>query len=173
MPDDPTKPTPPADPTKPDPKPGDLGDAGKKAIDTEREARKAAEARTKELEAEFGAMKTALAEAFGVKPDPKNKDADVLATIQQQLAGLQRDNTVLALANEHQITDKDDINLLRESRLEGDALAAMATRLKPAENKPGTPKPDASQGSKGEPTKPDALPGVPRMAQAFDDAMNN
>lgn len=131
------------------------------------EERKARQA----LEKEIGDLKKSIAQAFGIK-DEGDKGDDVLSTVQQQLADLQRDNAVLALANEHGITEKADIDLLKQSRLEGDALTAMAERLKPAETPSGTPKPDGSQGGKGEPSKPETLPGVPRLAQAFEDAFN-
>lgn len=150
-----------------DPKPDGLGDAGKKALDAERDARKEAEGKVKQLESDFGAMKTALMEAFGVKPDKGAETTDVLKQVQDQLAQMQRENAVLALANEHGITDKADIDLLKQSGLQGDALAAMAARLKPAETKPGTPKPDASQGGSGEATKPNPGPGLPRLAAAY------
>jgi hypothetical protein len=48
MADDPTKPDPEQDPAKP--KPDDLGDAGKKALDAERKARRDAEAKVSELQ---------------------------------------------------------------------------------------------------------------------------
>lgn len=167
---DPTDP--PADPPKADPKPDEpLGEGGKRALEAERTARKALEMQVAEL-APLKEQMTALAAAFGVKANEGDKGADVLATVQQQLAQIQRDNAVLALANEHGITDKGDLELLKSSALEGDALAGMAARLKPAESAPGTPKPDLSQGPKGDQPKPESLPGVPRMAQAFDDAMN-
>jgi len=166
--------TPPADPAKTDPKPDDepLGEGGKRALEAERTARKALEAQVADL-APLKEQMTALAAAFGVKADAGDKGADVLATVQQQLAQIQRENAVLALANEHGITDKSDLDLLKSSALEGDALAGMAARLKPADPGPGLPKPDGSQGGKGEPLKPEALPGVPRLAQAFDEALNN
>lgn len=157
---------PPGDP-KPDPKPDDepLGDGGKKALQAERDARKA-------LETEIADLKKSIAEAFGVKPSA-DKDADVLATVQQQLAEMKRESAVLRLANEHQITDADDLALLGATH-DPDAQAKLAARLaSKKDDGPSTPKPDLSQGPKGDTPKPDALPGVPRMAQAFDDAMNN
>lgn len=163
------KPDPVVDPKtnpKPDPKPDDepLGDGGKKALQAERDARKA-------LETEMADLKKSIAEAFGVKPSA-DKDADVLATVQKQLAEIRSESAVLRLANEHQITDKDDLALLGATQ-DPDAQAKLAARLAAKKDDgPGTPKPDLSQGPKGDPPKPDSLPGVPRLAAAFDDAMN-
>lgn len=137
----------------------------------ERKARQALEAQVAEL-APLKDQMVALAAVFGVKADPKAEDGQVLADIKAQVASLQRDNAVLALANAHGITDAADLNMLKASALEGEALDGLAQRLKPTAVDPkSTPKPDLSQGPKGDPVKPDSLPGVPRMAQAFDDAM--
>ena len=171
MADDPPK-DPPADPPKDD----DDGKGGKSAVladlAKERKARQALEDQVKEL-APLKEQMTALAAAFGVKPDAGNKDADVLATVQARMAQMERDSAVKDAAIAHGITEPKDLELLKSSALEGDALAAMAERLKPVaiDGKP-TPKPDLSQGGKGEPLKPETLPGVPRLAQAFEDAMN-
>ena len=178
--------------------PEGLGDAGRRALDAERARRKQAEdemralrgeegitalnrekqARTKAesdlaaLREELSGFKQTLAEAFGVKSEKGADDSIALKQVQESLAEIKRENAVLAVANQRGITDEADINRLRKSRLEGDDLADMADRLKPADPTPGTPKPDASQGPKGDPPKPDALPGVPRMAQALEDALN-
>ena len=128
-----------------------LGEGGKKALLAERNARKA-------LEGEMADLKKNLAAAFGIK-DEGDKDGDVLATVQivqTQLADLQHENKVLALANQHKITDNDDLDLLRGTR-DADALAKLAERLAPGDSaddgkqvkgpkKTGTPKPDGSQG---------------------------
>ena len=132
----------------------------------ERKARQALEDQVKEL-APLKEQMTALAAAFGVKPEVGAKESDVLATVQEQLAQMQRENAVLALANQHGITDQGDVDLLKSSGLSGDALSAMAARLKPAETKPGTPKPDASQGGTGEAQKVDPGPGLPRLQAAY------
>lgn len=152
----------------PDSSDSPLGEPGKKALDAERDARKEAEGKVKQLEADFGTMKSALMEAFGVKPEKGADATDVLKQVQDQLSQMQRENAVLALANEHGITDKADIDLLKQSGLQGDALATMAARLKPTgDPKPGTPKPDSSQGGSGDPAKPDPGPGYPRLAAAY------
>lgn len=162
---DPVK-DPKTDPAKDEPKADDepLGDGGKKALQAERDARKA-------LETELADFKKSIAEAFGAKP--ADKDADVLATVQQSLSEIKRESAVLRLANEHQITDKDDLELLAATH-DPDAQSKLAARLAAKKDDgPGTPKPDLSQGPKGDQPKPESLPGVPRMAAAFDDAMTN
>lgn len=160
----------------PKPDPDDDAKGSKSAVladlAKERKARQALEAQVADL-APLKDQMTALAAAFGVKPAEGDKGADLLASVQTQLSQIQRDNAVLAAANTHGITEQADLDLLKSSALEGDALTAMAERLKPtpADGKP-TPKPDLSQGGKGDAAKPETLPGVPRMAQAFEDAMN-
>lgn len=162
----------PADPPKPD---EPLGDAGKKALDAEREARKKAEGDLATLRTDFDAFRTTLAEATGVKPAKGDDGSEVLKQVQDTLAQIQRENVVLALANEHKITEADDLAILRGSTADADGMSALAKRLAPSEDaaKPGTPKPDKTQGPKGEPVKPDMPAGVPRMAAALDEAMNN
>lgn len=164
--------TPPAAPAPAEPaKPADaaLGEAGKRALDAERDARKEAEGKVKQLETDFGTMKSALLEAFGVKPEKGADTSDVLKQVQDQLSQMQRENAVLALANEHKITDKDDLDLLRATS-DDSARSKLAARLAAKaedDKKPGTPKPDATQGAKGEPAKPDPGPGYPRLAAAY------
>lgn len=149
-----------------------LGDKGKQAIDRMKAERDEAKRSAKALETDMAELRKSLAEAFGVKPDPSNDSAAVLATVQEQLADLKHESAVLRLANEHQITDADDLALLGATK-DPDAMGKLAARLAAKKDDgPSTPKPDLSQGSKGDQPKPESLPGVPRMAQAFDDAMN-
>lgn len=166
-------PTPDPSPT-PDPAPkgeqdkGDapLGEGGKKALDAERDARKAAEQELSKLRGEFDTFKSALTEAVGIKPE-KGKETDTLTQVQQQLAQMQLENDVLRLATQHKITDSDDLDLLR-SATDAQAREKLAGRLaaKAAET-PGTPKPDATQGGKGDPAAPDPGPGFPRLMAAY------
>lgn len=145
-----------------------LGDGGKKALDAERDARRAAEKAATDLRTEFDAFKVALTEAVGVKPE-KGKEADPLAQVQQQLAQMQRENAVLRIAAEHGISDKDDLDLLR-SATDEQAMSKLAGRLAAkADATPGTPKPDATQGGTGSPAKPEVAPGVARLRQAYAD----
>lgn len=156
---------------------GDKGRAGGESavladLAKERKARQDLEKQVAGLAPLQDQMK-ALREAFGV--ESKGDDgADTILQIQKQIAAMQRDNTVLAIANEHGITDRADIDILRQSSLEGEALSTLAGRLKPAaESDVKTPKPDGSQGGHGDPPPVDPGPGVPRLAQAFDDELNN
>lgn len=123
---------------------------------TERQSRK-------ELESKLNR----LAEALG--GDPKGKDADLAEMVGSLTSRLE----VSELAREHRITDKDDIAaLLAVSNAE--ARAKLAARLapkddgKPADPQPlPRPKPDATQGPKGDPAKPDPEPGLGRMRAAY------
>lgn len=159
---DPPASGPPSDPPA-DPADEPLGEPGKRALTAERARAAAAEKAAADTRTELADFKQALASALGVKTDDGN--TDVLASVQQQLAQMQRDNVVLALANEHGITDKSDLELLKGSSLQGDALAAMAARLKPA-SPSGTPLPDPSQGPGGKPPV-DPGPGVARLRHAY------
>ena len=120
-----------------------LGDGGKKALDAEREARK-------DLERQLGQIKDGLAQVFG-KQDGKASTDDVIASLSSQVEDMKRDALVYRLAATHQITEQDDIDLLRSAKDE-DAMTRLAARLaaKAEESgKPGTPKPDLSQGTTG------------------------
>lgn len=162
---------PPGDPAPAgDPKPGDepLGEGGKKALDAERDARKAAEGQLTTLRTEFDAFKTALTQAVGVDPK-KGDEGDALTQVQEQLASMQRENAVFRVAAENGITDKDDLDLLR-SATDEQAMSKLAGRLAAkADSTPGTPKPDATQGGTGGSVKPDVAPGVARLRQAYAD----
>lgn len=133
------------DDKKSDDKP--LGPNGEKALKAEREAREA-------IERQLNQLKSGLASALGVdQKDAKSSTDDVLASVQQQLAAMQHDNLVLSVANSHQITDEDDLALLRTIK-DGDALRRLAARLKPSETSGGddaqqkrrVPTADHSQG---------------------------
>lgn len=144
-----------------------LGDGGKKALDAERDARKAAEQELTRLRGEFDTFKSALTEAVGIKPK-KGEESDTLAQVQQQLSQMQLENDVLRLATQHRITDSDDLDLLR-SATDAQAREKLAGRLaaRADAEAPGTPKPDASQGGKGDPAPADPGPGFPRLAAAY------
>lgn len=110
--------------------PAGSGPNGEKALQAERDARK-------QLESDFGQFKAGLASLLGLEKDAKSSTDDVLATVQQQLATMQHDNLVLSVANSHQITDADDLALLR-SITDETALRKLAARLQ-AIGQPGTP----------------------------------
>ena len=130
---------------------------------TERQARK-------ELEGKF----SRLAEALG--GNPKAKDADLA----EMVSNLTRRLEVSELAREHRITDRDDLEaLLAVTNVE--ARAKLAARLAPsaADDKQAEPqvfprpKPDASQGPKGDPAKPEPEPGLGRMRAAYAESSTN
>jgi thioredoxin-like negative regulator of GroEL len=129
--------------TAPTPADEPLGDGGKKALEAEREARK-------ELERQLGQIKEGLAQVFG-KQEGKATADDVLANLSSQVEDMKRDALVYRLAATHKITEQDDIDLLRSAKDE-DAMTRLAARLaSQAEDasRPGTPKPDLSQGTTG------------------------
>lgn len=165
--------TPPQQPAaKVESKAGDepLGENGLKALEREREQRKALEQTVAQMKQAQESQTSALAEALGVKVDKKQSGEDLVAALQEQVTAMQRDAAVNRIARENQITDADDIALIGEARSE-EAMAKVAARLVTAAA-PGTPKPDPSQGSKGPVIKPDPGPGVARLAAAFEDELS-
>lgn len=138
------------DPEGDDPDDEPLGEGGKKALDSERAARKAAEDRVKALESEFGGFKKALTEGLGLTSEDGDKGGDALALVQKQLADMQHESSVLRAANEHKITDPDDLALLSSAKDE-DAMKKLAERLAPTDagsdaKSHKSPKPDRTQG---------------------------
>lgn len=140
----------PAEGDQPGQKPGDqLGENGLKALQSERDARK-------ELEAQLTQLKSGLAAALGVnEKDAKSSTDDIVANLQKQMADLNHSNLVLSVANEHKITDADDLALL-QSITDETALRKLAARIKPSddgakgpEQKRRTPSPDPSQAHGG------------------------
>lgn len=138
------------DPKGDDPKDEPLGEGGKKALEAEREARKQAEKQIESLKGEFDGFKSALTEALGIKNDDGDKGEDALTLVQNQLAAMQREAAVLKLANEHKITDSEDMALLASAK-DDDAMKKLAERLAPTEPEGDSkssrrPKPDRTQG---------------------------
>lgn len=168
MSDDQTGATPeaaPPDAPKPD---GFKSEESKQAVladlATERQARK-------DLEAKFNR----LAEALG--GDGKGKDADLAGMVTQLTQRLE----VSELAREHKITDRDDIATLMAVS-DTEARAKLAARLAPKAADPAPkaepevfprPKPDASQGPKGDPVQPDPEPGLGRLRAAYANSAKN
>jgi hypothetical protein len=132
-----------------------LGPNGEKALQAERDARQALETKVKQIEAETETRNKALLEAFGIKTEGA-KPEDAVATLQQQFAALQRDNLVLRVAATHQITEKDDLDLLRATADE-DTMTKLAVRLSKTvekseddgKEKRRFPRQDSSQGKGG------------------------
>lgn len=138
---------------------GDDGKGGKAAVladlATERDKRQELEQQVQTLTKAQQAQTDALAKAFGIKPE-ETSDTSALAaqvtTLQEQFAQTQHQNAVLSVANEHGITDKDDLTLLTSVKDEA-TMRTLAARIQKASETPGTPKPDRTQGgSGGEPT---------------------
>lgn len=122
-----------------------LGEAGKKALEAERDARKKAEGDLANLRKDFDGFKTELSKAFGIQP-ATGDGADAVSQLQQQLNAMQRETAVYRLAAQHEITDEDDLELLKSATDEA-AMTKLAGRLAAAKAAtPGTPKPDATQG---------------------------
>jgi hypothetical protein len=142
---DPPAADPPADP-KPDA--DSLGDAGKKALAAERDARKAAE---KEL------AKYRKAEAD--KADADKSEAEKRAAAEQRAVDAELRATRLEVAHEKGLTPAQAKRLVGSTR---DELAADADEIlrdfPTAAAKPAGPKPDPSQGARGEPaSRPTSL----------------
>ncbi len=140
----------------------------------ERDARKALETTIGTMQQAQKEQMSALATAFGLAPDVKDADGTkLLAALQGQVAGIQHESLVLRVAARHKLTESDDIGLLK-SATDEEVMTKLAARLAvQSEGAPPVPKPDLSQGGKGEAPKSEPLPGVPRMAQAFEDELSS
>lgn len=121
----------------------ELGDAGKKALQAEREARKAAEKRSAELDARLKAIEDAnLSEVERAK-----KAADETAA---ELAALKRENVRKSVALSKGVPAELIEFLTGDTE---DEVAAKADLLLSRLNAPTTPKPDLSQGASGQAKK--------------------
>lgn len=162
MADDPKDPD---DPAKGDPAPAkpDLGDAGKKALDEERKARRDAERHLKEMGDQLKTL--------------QDKDKSDSERLTEKLAQLEKDLAAAsARADRYEVALDKGLDMTRAKRLTGttrDELEADADELitwtagKPAEPVPGKPAVDLKGG--GDPTEePDidvrkAVESVPRF----------
>jgi hypothetical protein len=143
-------------PTTPPAPVGDqpLGPAGEKALTAEREARKALERQLAEL-----APLRKLAEAIGGQQgDPAAGKVDPVAALQDRLA--KHEETLAEeraaryraeVAHEKGLTAAQAARLIGTTRdeLSADADALVAAFGSTPQAKPGTPRPDLSQGAKG------------------------
>ena len=150
---------------KPDEK---LGEGGMKALESEREKRKELEQTVAQMKSAQEAQTAALAEALGVKVDKKQDGTEVVAALQKQVEEMQREAAINRIARDNGITDAEDIALIGEARSE-DAMSKVAARLKTATT--AIPKPDGSQGPKGDEVKPDVKPGRSRLAAGVTEAL--
>lgn len=152
--------TPPADPSKtPEPTPttppatGDgLGDAGKKALEAERAARKELEKQIKELQARNPVAE--LLAKLGEKPaagqDANQAVLDRIAALERSKADAELRALRAEVANAKKLPDGLAARLQGSTKeeLEADADALLAL-IPAATGTPGTPKPDPSQGPRG------------------------
>lgn len=159
----PPQPTPqPPPPPNPGPSaddlPDDLGDAGKKAIQSERDARKAAEKAAADLQRQIDAINQANETAVekAQREAKEAQDALAKATRQSLVQKVALDKGVPATHVHRLVGDT-------EAELIADADALMADL-----NKPGTPRPDPSQGA-----KPGQPAGSNDPAQAFAQFIQN
>ncbi len=157
-----------------------LGEGGKKALQAERDARKALEDQVKALTTTQGsnqALMDGLREALGVKSG-KTTEAELLTTLQEQMADMQRATLVGQVARANKITDPDQLAKIEAAPNEAsmkviaELLADRNTAA--AASTPGTPRPDASQGGTagGPGSKPDPKPGMGRLRQAYETTSN-
>ena len=118
----------------------ELGDGGKKALSAEREARKAAE----RTAAEYAAKLKEIEDANLSELERTKRAAEESAA---ELARLRSENVRNKVAIDKGVP-ADLIEFLTGDT--EDAIAAKADVLMARLNTPGTPKPDPSQGAKGE-----------------------
>lgn len=132
-----------------------LGPNGEKALQAERDARKELEKTVTAMQQAQKDQTTALAAALGIKTEAQDDGAQTLTALQAQVEQMRLDATVFRLAATHQISDPDDIELLKSAKDE-EAMGKLAVRLAAKADdadagtggkKPATgPKPDRSQG---------------------------
>jgi hypothetical protein len=153
-----TPPTPAAGPAKGgatppasgEPKDEPLGEGGKKALEAEREARKALEKQVAAL-----APLQKLAEALGVTPEAGQGKTEIeqiterLANHEQELASEREARWRAEVANEKQLTPEQAAELRGATREELAAHADRLLTLFPQTQQSGTPRPDPSQGGRG------------------------
>jgi hypothetical protein len=100
---------------------------------------------SQDLEAKFNDLRNGLKVALGIEDKQKVDGNELVTTLQQQVAAMQRDTAVERVARSHGITDDTDVDLLRNAKDEATMLR-LAERLK-ASTTPSSPAPDPSQGS--------------------------
>lgn len=120
-----------------------LGEPGLKALQAERDRVTALENELKGLKPLKEQM-DALRGVFGDKGTDPGKD--IVTTLQEQVAAMQRDTLVNDVARRHGITEDADVELLRAAP-NRDVMQALAARLKVSTTTPGTPLPDPAQGA--------------------------
>lgn len=126
---------PPPDPPPVVPDPGTDGDKplgpnGEKALQAERDARKAIETELKEFKTAQADQAKRLAEALGIETKDAKSSEEVVTALQQQVQDMQRDNLVYRVVTDpaHPITDADDLELIKAAPDEA-TMRKLATRL--------------------------------------------
>lgn len=133
------QPTEPQEQTQGDPADAPLGEGGKKALDAERTARKAAETAAAELQKQLDALNAE-------KMTDLERAQDAAKKAEEAAAKATADALRFRVAAKHGITDEDAELFLTGS--DAETLERQAARL--VERTPTTPKPDPSQGGSGE-----------------------
>jgi colicin import membrane protein len=170
---DPPKPAPPA-PKAPDAGGDDkpLGPGGEKALQAERDARKALEATVKQMQDAQAKQADALAKALGLKPE-ETSDADKLAgqvtDLSGQVGALLKTNLVLTIGKG---LSEDDQKILAGLPDEA-TMRTVAARLAEAAKPSGRPKADPPSDGGGRPAPSVDMPGLPRLRAAYEAAENN
>ena len=156
----------------------DLGEAGKKAIRSEREARKALENELRDFKAAQADQAKKLAEALGIETKDAKSSDDVLDTLKSEVTELRLDRLVDKIARDTKVTDEGDIALIRAAGNE-DAMRKLAGRLAPEnggdkgeeKGKRRFPGPDRSQGQGGAETgRPSSVAEVREARRAAREA---
>lgn len=167
-------PTPPSNAPAPtgDDKP--LGPGGEKALQAERDQRKALEKTVADMKSAHEAQMDALAKAFGLKKEDVS-DADALAGkvtgMSDQLEKLTRANLVLSVVNEHPNLSDEDKKVVAAIPDEA-TMRTVAARLAEAGKPTGKPKNDPPSNGGGGDKTPVDLPGMPRLRAAYAAAEN-
>ena len=126
--------------------------AGEKPDDDWRDKFEGQQKVNRDLEAKLNTLRDGLKTALGIE-DKKADATELVTKLQEQLNQLAHDNLVESAARRHGITEEDDLALLRTAK-DPEAMDKLAARLAPKADdgdksrpgKPGTPKPDPSQG---------------------------
>ena len=170
----------PEDGTKPAEKAGEAGGekpTGGESTDEWRSRFEGQQKVNRDLEGKLNALRDGLKSALGVE-DKKADPTELVSKLQEQLDSLSHTNLVNEVARRHKITDEDDIALLATAK-DADAMGKLATRLAPKGDeggqqkpgKPGTPKPDPSQGrGAGTGAKPNSIAEVMDQRRAAREA---
>lgn len=129
--------------------------AGEKPDDDWRDKFEGQQKVNRDLETKLNTLRDGLKSALGVE-DKKVDVADLVGSLKDQLDQLTHSNLVNEVARRHKLDDEDDIALLR-SATDADVMDKLGARLAKAATteqtkpgKPGTPKPDLSQGKGGD-----------------------